>query len=165
MEVKFDKNNFFRNSGNSNLKNMSLETSKIDLGPIDIAVRKLWLKIFKMYNAIALNRKASFSLGLVLLSIDKDGTPSTQLGPRMGMEPTSLSRQLKMMEELGMITRIPDKKDKRVVNVILTVKGVAARREARDVVLSYNAMLYESIPKEDIDCMLRTLARINDLTD
>lgn len=164
MEVKFDKNNVFRTRENVVSPSASA-SSKIEVAPIDIAVRKLWLKMFKMYNAIALQRKTSFSLGLVLLSIDKQGTPSTQLGPRMGMEPTSLSRQLKMMEELGMIIRVPDKKDKRVVNVQLTGKGVAVRREARDVVLSYNKMLYEAIPREDIDNMLKTIARINELTD
>ena len=164
MEVKYDKNNVFQ-EGSKKTKEVTQITERVDAIPIDIAVRKLWLKMFKMYNSIALERKASFSLGLVLLSIDKGGTPSTQLGPRMGMEPTSLSRQLKMMEEKGLIKRTPDLIDKRVVNVELTALGVAARREARDVVMAYNDKLYENLPLEDIQCMLRTIDRINDLTD
>ena len=39
-------------------------------------------------------------LALLYLSIDpKKGTPSTSLGPKMGMEATSLSRTLKSLEE------------------------------------------------------------------
>ena len=42
--------------------------------------------------------------GFALLSIDPEkGTPSTSLGPKMGMEATSLSRTLKTMEEKGLI--------------------------------------------------------------
>ena len=47
--------------------------------------------------------------GFTLLSIDPEkGTPSTALGPKMGMEATSLSRILKTMEEKGLITRKPN---------------------------------------------------------
>ena len=42
-----------------------------------------------------------------------EGTPSTQLGPNMGMESTSLSRSLKKLEELGIIKRIHEKKIKK----------------------------------------------------
>ena len=53
------------------------------------------------------------ALAMIVLNIDMfEGTPSTQLGPTMGMESTSLSRSLKKLEELGIINRIHDKKDK-----------------------------------------------------
>ena len=133
--------------------------------PLDIAVRKVWLKMFKMYNQKAMHYGVSFSLGLVLLSIDKEGTPSTQLGPKMGMEPTSLSRTLKMMEEEGLIKRIPDTVDKRVVHVYLTPKGVAHRRIARDEVIEYNRLLYTEINPQDITVMLRVLEQISNLTE
>jgi MarR family transcriptional regulator, organic hydroperoxide resistance regulator len=133
--------------------------------PLDIAVRKVWLKIFKMYNQKAMHYGVPFSLGMVLLSIDKEGTPSTQLGPKMGMEPTSLSRTLKMMEEQGLIERIPDEHDKRVVHVFLTPQGVAHRRVARDEVLEYNRMLYKKIDNCDIETTLRVLEQISNLTE
>jgi MarR family transcriptional regulator, organic hydroperoxide resistance regulator len=136
-----------------------------NIAPLDIAVRKAWLKIFKMYNQRAMQYGVSFSLGLVLLSIDKEGTPSTQLGPKMGMEPTSLSRTLKMMEEEQLIKRVPDTVDKRVVYVFLTPKGVAHRRIARDEVLEYNKMLYSEIDNQDIETMLRVLDQVCTLTE
>lgn len=136
-----------------------------NVAPLDLAIRKAWLKIFKMYNQRAMQYGVSFSLGLVLLSIDKEGTPSTQLGPKMGMEPTSLSRTLKMMEEEQLIKRIPDTIDKRVVYVFLTPKGLAHRRIARDEVLEYNKMLTSEIDNQDLETMLRVLDQVCTLTE
>ena len=34
------------------------------------------------------------SIGYALLNIDKDGTPSTKLGPKMGMEARSLTSKV-----------------------------------------------------------------------
>ena len=133
--------------------------------PIDISIRKVWLKTFKMYNQTALKYNVSFSHGMVLLSIDKGGTPSTQLGPKMGMEPTSLSRTLRTMEEQGLIKRIQDDNDKRVVNVTLTPKGVAQRRIARDEVRIHNEKLYECIDAGDLEVFFKVLNQINDLTE
>ncbi len=136
-----------------------------NLEPIDLALRKVWQKILKMYNQTAMSYNMSFSHGMVLLSIDKEGTPSTQLGPRMGLEPTSLSRTLNSMEELGMITRTPDKKDKRVVFVKLTDKGVEYRRMARDEVRKYNEKLYQSIDNGELEVFMKVLNQIYDLTE
>ena len=66
---------------------------------LDFYLRWAWVKLAKVYNAEAERRGITLSVGYALLSIEKEGTPSTKLGPRMGMEPTSLSRTLKGMEE------------------------------------------------------------------
>ena len=142
-----------------------MEREESEFIPIDISIRKVWLKTFKMYNQTAMKYGASFSHGMILLSVDKEGTPSTQLGPKMGMEPTSLSRTLKTMEDQGLIVREQDKFDKRVVIVSLTEKGVAQRRIARDEVINHNEKLFKAIPKEEIDVFFKVLNKINDLTD
>ena len=159
MAIDLDMLNSHNGSGESRLNSLNIAE------PIDIAVRKLWLKMFKMYSQIAAEKGSAFSVGLVLLSIDKEGTPSTQLGPRMGMEPTSLSRQLKMMQEMGMIERETSTEDKRVVIVKLTSRGVQARRISRDTILAYNSHIYSSIHVADISIMLRTIQKISELTD
>jgi len=59
-----------------------------------------------MYNEEAGKYGSTMATGFTLLSIDQEeGTPSTALGPKMGMEATSLSRTLKGMEEKGLIYR------------------------------------------------------------
>lgn len=73
---------------------------------IDYILRTTWLAVNKMYNEEASQFGTTMSTGFALLSIDPEkGTPSTSLGPKMGMEATSLSRTLKTMEEKGLIIR------------------------------------------------------------
>ena len=72
---------------------------------VDFVVRHVWHRLSRMYNQKAAEHEITMSIGFILMSIDKEGTPSTALGPRMGMEPTSLSRTLKTMEERGFIIR------------------------------------------------------------
>ena len=68
---------------------------------VEYALRTTWLSIQKMYNDEAQKFGTTMSIGFALLSLDPEtGTPSTALGPKMGIEPTSLSRILKSMEEV-----------------------------------------------------------------
>ena len=62
--------------------------------------------IAKMYNEEASKYDSTMAVAFLLLQIDKEkGTTSTALGPKMGMEPTSLSRLLKRMETNGLMYR------------------------------------------------------------
>ena len=114
---------------------------------VDFVIRHLWHKFSRMYNQRANEHGMTISIGFIMLNVDKEGTPSTQLGPKMGMEPTSLSRTLKTMEDKGLIYRVSDKKDKRKVLIFLTDEGIEKRKAARDFILNFNYQLMDSIPK------------------
>lgn len=89
------------------------------------------------------------SCGFVLLNIDPEiGTPSTQLGPMMGMEPTSLSRTLKSMEAKGWIERKADESDGRVTRIVLTKDGDRMRTISRNTVVGFNEKLLQDIGPE-----------------
>jgi len=108
----------------------------------------------------------SFSWGFILLNIEKEGTPSTSLGPKMGMEPTSLSRTLKSMEDSGLICRKSDAVDKRKSLVFLTPEGVEKRKASRDVVLGFNEKLYNSLPKAKVKAFFEVMGKLDTvLTD
>ena len=67
---------------------------------IDYILRATWQAVSRMYNEEASKFDGSIAIGFALLSIDKkDGTPSTYISSRMGMEATSLTRTLKTLEE------------------------------------------------------------------
>lgn len=117
---------------------------------VDFHLRHAWHKVSRMYNQKAKAHGLTMSIGFILLIVDKEGTPSTQLGPRMGMEPTSLSRTLKTMETKGYIYREIDKEDKRKVLIFLTPKGVELRKEVRTKVVSFNEKLLKSIPDKKL---------------
>ena len=66
---------------------------------IDHILRSVWMAVSKMYQEEALKLDSTMATGFTLISIDPEqGSPSTALGPKMGMEATSLSRILKSME-------------------------------------------------------------------
>ena len=119
---------------------------------IDYVLRTTWLAVTKMYNEEAAKFESTMATGFALLSIDPEkGTPSTSLGPKMGMEATSLSRTLKMMEERGLIIRKPNPEDGRGVLIFLTDFGKEKRAYSREKVLTFNDTIKNSISKEKLD--------------
>ncbi|HCO83128.1 MAG TPA: MarR family transcriptional regulator, partial [Arenibacter sp.] len=119
---------------------------------IDYALRATWQAVTKMYNEEARKFNSTMAVGFTLLSIDpKTGTPSTALGPKMGMEATSLSRILKSMEEKGLIERRPNPNDGRGVLIHLTAFGLEKRKDSKDVVLRFNDVVKTHVPKEKLE--------------
>jgi DNA-binding MarR family transcriptional regulator len=131
---------------------------------IDHALRATWQAVIKMYNEQAAQLDSTMATGFALLSIDPDeGTPSTALGPRMGMEATSLSRTLKSMEERGLIERHPNPADGRGVLIFLTEFGRENRNFSKDRVLKFNDAIRGQISNEKIDHFFEVIHVINDL--
>ena len=131
---------------------------------IDHALRATWQAVIKMYNEEAKNYGLTMAIGFTLLSIDpKKGTPSTALGPKMGMEATSLSRLLKNIEEKGYIQRKPNPKDGRGVLIHLTGLGLEKRRDSKDVVLRFNEAVKEHLNESDLIGFFKTVDVINKL--
>jgi MarR family transcriptional regulator, organic hydroperoxide resistance regulator len=132
---------------------------------LDFHLRWAWTKLSRLYNAEADRRGIPFSYVFILLHTERQGTPSTKLGPKMGMESTSLSRTLKGMEAIGLIERRQDANDKRSMRVFLTQNGVAARRQARDLVVSVNDRLRELMGSDAVDRLLIEMKRLNEILD
>lgn len=110
-----------------------------ELPTVDYMLRTTWNAVVKAYNNEAANYNFTMVMGFALLSIDpKKGTSSTSLGPKMGMEPTSLSRTLKNLEERELIERHPNPDDGRGVIIKLTEEGKESREIAKQVVLQFN---------------------------
>lgn len=118
---------------------------------IDYILRSTWMGVQKMYNEEAGKKGSTMATGFALISIDpEDGTPSTALGPKMGMEATSLSRTLKTMEEKGLIERKPNPADGRGVLIHLTPFGKEMRDFSKKVVLRFDEAVREHVSEEDL---------------
>jgi DNA-binding MarR family transcriptional regulator len=118
---------------------------------IDYVLRTTWLAVNKMYNEEAAQFGTTMATGFALLSIDPEkGTPSTSLGPKMGMEATSLSRTLKTMEEKGLIERKPNPEDGRGVLIYLTEFGREKRAYSKDRVLTFNDAIKENVSHDEL---------------
>ncbi len=133
---------------------------------IDYNIRKTWYNITKMYNRTATEYMASMALGMIILNIDViEGTPSTQLGPNMGMEATSLSRSLNKLEDAGVIARKADPNDKRKSVICLTPLGMDWREVAKRVVIEFNKKIQSHFTKEEMEIFFSILKKINKIID
>ena len=118
---------------------------------IDYALRTAWQAVQKMYNERAKSYGATMTQAFVLLSSDpKIGTPSTALGPLMGIEATSLSRTLKLMEAKGVIKKVAHPTDGRSVIIQLTKEGLKMRDESKKEVFHFNEIIDHKLNKEKL---------------
>lgn len=130
---------------------------------LDSVIKNTWQAIARMYNEEASQYGASMALGYALLNIDKEGTPSTALAPRLGMEPTSLTRTLKTMEEKGLIVKKKNLVDGRGVNIYLTPLGVEKRGLSKQTVINFNNKLLETFSQQEIDNFIEMSEKIQNI--
>ena len=131
---------------------------------IDHHLRATWQSVAKMYNEEASKYGSTMATGFLLLNIDfEKGTASTSLGPKMGMEPTSLSRLIKKMEERGLIYREKNPEDGRGVLIKLTEFGIEKRETSKESVLKFNDAVKKSIPQNKLNNFFEVTETINDL--
>lgn len=131
---------------------------------IDYILRATWQAISRMYNEEATKYGATMATGFTLLSIDKEnGTPSTALGPKMGMEATSLTRTLKSMEEKGLIIKKKNPNDGRGVLIYLTEQGKEKRALSKSTVIQFNESIKKHISDEKWENFIEVAETINKL--
>ena len=131
---------------------------------IDYILRATWMAVAKMYNEEAGKKGSTMATGFALISIDpEEGTPSTALGPKMGMEATSLSRTLKTMEEKGLIERKPNPMDGRGVLIHLTDFGREMRDYSKQVVITFDEAVKENVTKDDLETFMKVAHNILEL--
>ena len=132
---------------------------------IDFHIRWAWYNISRMYNMQASKFGGSMAIAITILNIEKDGTPSTKLAPKMGMEPRSLTRMIKTLQDNGVIEKRADKDDKRMVRLFLTKEGKKLRKQATNIVMQFNQKIREEIPDKELIQCFSTLNKVNQIID
>lgn len=133
---------------------------------IDYHIRSAWHAIARMYNQQAAKYDATMAIGFVLLNINtEEGTPATKIAPLMGLEPRSLTRLLKTLEERGTIYREVDKTDKRSVRIFLTEEGRIARERSRQSVLRFNEVIRREIPENKLNVFFDVIQQVNKIIE
>ena len=79
------------------------------------------------YNALIRNTASQLNLtasqAFHLLSIPNDGIPMSQLAHKLGLDTSTLTRNIQKLEKMELIRRSQDSYDKRVQKAVLTEKG------------------------------------------
>jgi DNA-binding MarR family transcriptional regulator len=132
---------------------------------IDHHVRTAWHGIARFYNQQASKFGGTMSIGFALLTIHgDDGTPATKIAPQMGLEPRSLTRLLKSMEDKKLIFRKADKNDGRSVRVFLTKDGKKQRENAKEIVIQFNEMVRNEVSPQKLNVFFEVIQQIQGLT-
>ena len=133
---------------------------------IDYHIKTAWHGIARMYNQQALKFDGTMSIGYALLNISsEEGIPAMKIGPLMGLEPRSLTRLLKSMEEKGLVFRQVDKNDKRSVRVMLTKEGKKMKEKSRETVLRFNEAVRDQVPESKLNVFFEVVQNINQVIE
>lgn len=131
---------------------------------IGFDIKVTWLSIARMYSPLAVKYGMTVTMGFVLLNISSEkGAAATKIAPLLGMEPRSLTRLIKNMEEQGLVTRKPDPEDKRSVRIFLTDLGLERKRIARENVDSFNQAIHSRIDPKKLETFYEVLETIHEI--
>ncbi|MCF6366712.1 MAG: MarR family winged helix-turn-helix transcriptional regulator [Bacteroidales bacterium] len=130
---------------------------------IDFHIKGTWHSLTKMYNRIASQHDTSQTVAYILVNIDREGTPATQIAARLGMEPTSLSRVLKKMEDQDFIRKEVDLHDKRIMKIFLTNCGIEKRKFVKKILIDFNKKVFENVSKNDLKIFYKVIDTINNI--
>ena len=139
---------------------------KIAKGIVVNRIRSSWIEIFKFYNEQNSKEIGTLSTAFVLMTInEKFGTQVTKIAPRMGMEPNSLSRLLKSLEEKEFVFKRKDTKDKRKVYICLTENGLKLRNIAAERLFSLEKSIKDKISTTDLSAFYKVTDDISDVIE
>ena len=99
-----------------------------------------------------------------LEALDEGGLRLGDLGLRLGIAPSTLSRNLDRLEERGLVARGPDPDDRRAMRAELTVDGRKAAAAVRRHELSFAHDILSNLPEgsaadtvESLDTLLKAI--------
>ena len=101
------------------------------------------------YNSIIRNVASQLQLttsqAYHLFSIPPDGIPMSRLASKLGLDTSTLTRNIQKLESLGLIERQADSYDRRVQNAVLTDKGTEVVDSLEEKLLNINFSITEQI--------------------
>jgi len=89
------------------------------------------------------------------------GVRSSELAQHVGVGRATISRQVRRLEELGLLSRRPDPEDSRGQLLELTAEGARRLTEAQDARRSWLRAALGSWSDDDVEGLADTLERLN----
>ena len=116
------------------------------------------------YNALI--RKAASTLNITtsqafhLISIPHDGISMSILSDRLGLNTSTLSRNIQKLEQLKLIKRSGELYDKRVQKIFLTTRGIDVVEKIEIQLDDVNHSLFENLNIDTQEKLLEILERL-----
>ncbi|PZF80241.1 MarR family winged helix-turn-helix transcriptional regulator [Jiangella anatolica] len=124
----------------------------------------LWRRVRRL--SIDLARQVDDGLelaayGLLGLLLDGGDVRAADLVERLGLDKSTVSRQIAQMESMGLIQRVPDPQDGRARLLHITDAGRARVQQLREARGRWFGAALEDWPVADVDTLAVLLERLN----
>ena len=104
----------------------------------------------RRWRAAASSQELSWTQVAVMKRLAKEGPATTaDLARAEVMKPQSMGTIIAALEKRGMVARAPHPTDGRQVNIELTARGAAVRRDAEDAKRTWLAQAFEQLDERE----------------
>ena len=118
-----------------------------------MTIPELLTNLTTHYNAIFRQYSSRLSLtapqAFHLLSIPVDGISMSGLANKLGLDTSTLTRNIQKLEKLDLVRRKQDRNDKRILVVYLTDKGIDKVEKVEESLLDLNFSMMKYIDLDD----------------
>ncbi len=116
-------------------------------------IPELLTNLTRHYNAIFRQYSSRLSLtapqAFHLLSVPVDGISMSGLANKLGLDTSTLTRNIQKLEKLDLVRRKQDRNDKRILVVYLTDKGRGKVEKVENSLLDLNFSMMKYIDLDD----------------
>ncbi|EAD9901042.1 MarR family transcriptional regulator [Listeria monocytogenes] len=92
----------------------------------------------------------------------EDGISQESMAKRFMVDKASVTRHIKRLEELGMIRREIDAKDRRIQRIFVTETGFQMRDLIEEVTAEWSALLTANFNEKEKDDLMHLIGRLSD---
>ena len=116
------------------------------------------------YNAIFRQYSSRLSLtapqAFHLLSIPVDGISMSGFANKLGLDTSTLTRNIQKLEKLGLVRRKQNRNDKRILTVYLTDRGREKVEGIEDSLLDLNFLMMKHVDLDDQENIAEMLEKL-----
>jgi DNA-binding MarR family transcriptional regulator len=122
--------------------------------------------LVRRVRAAAASHELSLTESAVMARLANDGPSTTaNLARAEGMKPQSMGATVAALEEMGLVERKPHPTDGRQVNIELTDKGAAVRKNAREAKRTWLAQAIARLDEQDRETLFAAARIIRHLAE
>ena len=112
--------------------------------------------LVRRVRAASASHELSLTESGVMARLDKYGPATTaELARAESVKPQSMGATVAALEEMGMVERKPHPTDGRQMNVVLTAKGAAVRKSARDAKRTWLAQAIVQLDEDERETLFK----------
>ena len=103
------------------------------------------IKLTSIFRILSNKYDISYSQYCILMKIDVDGNPMSELAKNLGLDKSTLTRNIKILINRNLVDKIQDESDLRVYKVYLTEDGESIKQSLYHDIDTFTSGLLNSL--------------------